>query len=271
MEDESGLSLPGPTMVAVLPVQRQTVFLHALYYGLIRHLLGHDEHSIYDYGQVQTVTFLSAASFAQLIGPPRFPFISKAAKMWSFLIQQIFDVRLLDKDGFSINYFSPTVRLHGKLTGEKYLRQRDDIVAERFYPVSLTPKSVVTIGGRSIYSGLDVSEDHSTLNLMKYFYWNIRLLREKQLLPIAPLLKTWFPLAKVDGCLDHLEGRTIKSLSQKELDEVFWLIAKHIRDPCAKRSESKADADPHLSPFQLQFAEFFDDQMLDPTLTLFAD
>uniref|UniRef100_A0A914WTX9 Uncharacterized protein n=1 Tax=Plectus sambesii TaxID=2011161 RepID=A0A914WTX9_9BILA len=269
--DESGMSLPGPTMVAVLPVARQTGFLHALYYGLMRHHLGHDDHSIYDYGQVQTITFLSAASFAQLIGPPRFPFISKAAKMWSLLIRQMFDVRVLDKDGFSIDYFSPTIRLHGKLTGEKFLRKRDDIVAERFYPISLTPKTTVTIGGRPIYSGSDVSEEYSTLNLMKYFYWNTRLLREKQLMLIAPILNTWFPLAKANGCFNHLEGRTIKSLSQKELDDVFWLIAEYMKDPCKMRSESRVDSDLELSPFQLQFAEFFDDQTLDPTMTLFAD
>jgi hypothetical protein len=65
-------------------------------------------------------------------------------------------------------------------------------------------------------------------------------------------------------------------MSQQELDELFWLIAPHIKDPHKTPdtdvvAAAKIVNDPESSPFQLQFNEFFDEQTLDSNMTLFAD
>ncbi|CAJ0589984.1 unnamed protein product [Cylicocyclus nassatus] len=201
--DESGNPYAtSPILVSTLPVDsQQKSVLEALLNNLLLHHAGLDEETLYAYGQVELVTFLSAFTISHLLASadPRLSFMAHSARRSSELFFKLFDIELLRLEGFSRRSFIPPISIPKKIPHEKRLKEVD-IVNGLLYAISIRPHRCVTLGGADV-GGSSLSPRV----LLSFAYWLNTVGKQQASKRLSKVLKELCPesasaaLEKVDG------------------------------------------------------------------------
>ncbi|KJH50469.1 hypothetical protein DICVIV_03401 [Dictyocaulus viviparus] len=152
--DESGNRYStSPILVSALPVvSQQKSVLNALLNNILLHHAGIDQDTLYAYGEVELVTFLSAYTMSHLLASvdPWLSFMSHSYRRYSALFFKLFNVDVFDGSGR--NYFVlfsccyALMDFHVILSIRLFL----NIVNGLLYAVSIRPVRSATIGSMEL-------------------------------------------------------------------------------------------------------------------------
>ncbi|KAL3985329.1 hypothetical protein ACH3XW_38180 [Acanthocheilonema viteae] len=206
INDESGNKQRfAPIIIGCLPsATQQSNMLTSMIFNLIMHLCAMKTDTMFQYGPVQFITFLSAGNFAlaTCAMDPNMQFVSNGSKHKSWLLNKLFTVRPISGyTGFPRDSFSPPFPLPKSLPYEKKFSSIG-ITNENLFGVTIEPKS-------------EIDNDH--LNSLVSSNEEI-------------LIKEWFPKASMDLSSVVEPDAKVADLQLEDFDKIFSLLHMELND-----------------------------------------
>uniref|UniRef100_A0A0R3RYN7 UDENN FLCN/SMCR8-type domain-containing protein n=1 Tax=Elaeophora elaphi TaxID=1147741 RepID=A0A0R3RYN7_9BILA len=227
-DDESGnIQRFSPIIVGCLPsATQQSNMLTSIVFNLIMHLCAMKRDTMFQYGAVQLITFLSAGNFvlATCAMDPNMQFVSNGSKHKSWLLNKLFTIRPISGySGFPRDTFSPTFPLPRSLPYEKKFNSIG-ITNENLYSVIIKPRNEIDIGDLNLLvsSGEEI--------LMKYAFWIIFTAKMTAKTKVAQKLREWFPKANIDLSSVVESHAKVADLKLEDFDKMFSLLHTELND-----------------------------------------
>ncbi|KAK6037219.1 hypothetical protein COOONC_25275 [Cooperia oncophora] len=221
-ENDSQLSSP-PILVSALPiVSQQTNVLAALMNNLLLHHAGIDLETLYAYGEVEFVTFLSAVTLSHLLAStdPRLMFMSHAHRRYSALFFKLFNVELLRVDGFSRHSFAPPISMPKPMPHEKKLKELN-LINGLFYAVGIRPNRSLTLDSVQVGAPNPGGEELDSRCLLTFAYWMHLIGKQSASKKTAKVLETFLVVDK--DC-------RIGELSTIALEKAFLAVREELQN-----------------------------------------
>ncbi|OZC09741.1 hypothetical protein X798_03144 [Onchocerca flexuosa] len=235
INDESGSKQRfAPIIIGCLPTaSQQSNMLTSLIFNLIMHLCAVKKDTMFQYGAVQLITFLSAGNFVLTTCAidPNMQFVSNGSKHRSWLLNKLFTIRPISGySGFPRDTFSPSFPLPKSLPYEKKFNLTG-ISNENLYGVIVEPRNEIEICNLNSL----ISSDEEIL--MKYAFWIIFTGKMTAKTKVAQKLREWFPKASIN--LSSVVGSDAKvaDLKLEDFDQMFNLLHMELNDDFTYISE----------------------------------
>ncbi|CAP39033.2 Protein CBG22447 [Caenorhabditis briggsae] len=213
-----------PHLLAVLPtVTIQKTIVDSLIQHALLHHSGLDTNTVFRFGETNLMTFLSAGILSQFIcsSDDRLGFLSHQHRRHSALFQRLFDLKILGSAdppcGFKSTSFHPQLPASKKVTHEKKLGELNLNISLQ-YPVQISPKRHVAIGGTSI-SGMGRI-------LVDYACFLTQIGRQPNAKNVEQVVRTLWPESSVPS--DLLEDHKIGQLPLDHLESIFYHIQEEL-------------------------------------------
>ncbi|RCN45240.1 hypothetical protein ANCCAN_08740, partial [Ancylostoma caninum] len=223
-QDESGSPFStSPILVSTLPiVSQETSVLEALLNNLLLHHAGLEEETIYAYGEVEFVTFLSAFTVSHLLASvdPRLSFMAHSCRRNSELFFKLFNIELLRVEGFSRRSFIPPISMPKPIPHEKKLKELN-IVNGMLYATAVRPLRGVTLGDVDVGACSDADAALDARCLLAFAYWSNLVGKQPASKKVCKVLGELCPesasaaLQKVDGAC------SIGTTSSEDIERAF--------------------------------------------------
>lgn len=241
--DESGTNNSNsPVVIGTLPLpSQQAAMLNSLTWSLIMHHCCINTMTMFKYGAVYLITFLSAGNYAAAICgvADDLKFTSNAQRHQSWLLNRLFEViSLRDRKGFSRNAFTPIIPLHKTIAHEKKLAEvgiRNGLM----YGVSIRPRSTLQIGSLTVVSGVGAEEyyDPGVVSasdvLLKYAFWLTITGKLTSKTNVYDKLRQWFP-ESVSKITSEIGSSTrMADMEMHQFDMLFSALHNDINETCA--------------------------------------
>uniref|UniRef100_A0A5S6PIR2 Bm2867 n=2 Tax=Brugia TaxID=6278 RepID=A0A5S6PIR2_BRUMA len=235
IDDESGNKQRfAPIIIGCLPtVSQQSNMLTSMIFNLIMHLCAVKKDTMFQYGAIQLITFLSASNFvlATCAVDPNMQFVSNGIKHKSWLLNKLFAVKPLSGySGFPYNTFSPPFPLSSSFSYEKKFNSIG-IRNENLYGVTIEPKNEIDIGNLNLL----VSSNEEIL--MKYAFWITFTGKMTAKTKVAQKLREWLPKANIDLSSLVESDAKVADLKLEDFDKIFSLLHIELNDDFAHIGE----------------------------------
>ncbi|CAG9536317.1 unnamed protein product [Cercopithifilaria johnstoni] len=214
VDDESGSKQRfAPIIMGCLPsVSQQSNMLTSIIFNLIMHLCAVKKDTMFQYGAVQLITFLSASNFvlATCAMDSNMQFVSNGSKHKSWLLNKLFTIRPISGYlGFPRDNFSPPFPLSRSLPYEKKFN---------------SPKSEIDIDRLNLF----VSSSEEIL--IKYAFWIIFTGKMTAKTKVAQKLREWLPKASIDISSVIESDAKVADLKLEDFDKMFSLLHMELND-----------------------------------------
>ncbi|EJD76786.1 hypothetical protein LOAG_16362 [Loa loa] len=228
MDDESGNKQRfAPIIIGCLSTaSQQSNMLTSMIFNFIMHLCAVKKDTMFQYGAVQLITFLSAGNFvlATCAVDPNMQFVSNGSKHKSWLLNKLFTIKPISGySGFPRNTFSPPFPLSSSLSYEKKFNSLG-IRNENLYGVTIEPRSEIDI------DNLNTLISSSEEILMKYAFWITFTGKMTAKTKVAQKLREWLPKASVDLSSVVESDAKVADLKLEDFDKMFSLLHTELND-----------------------------------------
>nr|CDJ93385.1 Protein C50E3.5 [Haemonchus contortus] len=220
-----------PILVSALPlVSQQTNVLAALMNNLLLHHAGIDLETMYAYGEVELVTFLSAVTLSHLLASAdqRLSFMSHAHRRYSALFFKLFNVELLRVDGFSRHCFAPPISMPKPMPHEKKLKEFN-LINGLFYAVGIRPKRYVTLDSVEVGAPNPEGAELDSRCLLTYAYWMNLIGKQQASKKTAKVLEELCPESCSSAFLVVDKDCRIGELSTTALEKAFLAVREELQ------------------------------------------
>ncbi|VDO25183.1 unnamed protein product [Haemonchus placei] len=196
-EDPVGQYSASPILVSALPlVSQQTNVLAALMNNLLLHHAGIDLETLYAYGEVELVTFLSAV--------------------------------LLRVDGFSRHCFAPPISMPKPMPHEKKLKEFN-LINGLFYAVGIRPNRYVTLDSVEVGTPNPEGTELDSRCLLTYAYWMNLIGKQQASKRTAKVLEELCPESCSSAFLVVDKDCRIGELSTVALEKAFLAVREELQ------------------------------------------
>nr|CDJ95100.1 Hypothetical protein CBG22447 [Haemonchus contortus] len=230
-EEPVGQYSASPILVSALPlVSQQTNVLAALMNNLLLHHAGIDLETLYAYGEVELVTFLSAVTLSHLLASAdqRLSFMSHAHRRYSALFFKLFNVELLRVDGFSRHCFAPPISMPKPMPHEKKLKEFN-LINGLFYAVGIRPKRYVTLDSVEVGAPNPEGTELDSRCLLTYAYWMNLIGKQQASKRTAKVLEELCPESCSSAFLVVDKDCRIGELSTIALEKAFLVVREELQ------------------------------------------
>ncbi|KHN77861.1 hypothetical protein Tcan_07323 [Toxocara canis] len=244
--DESGEnSAQSPVIIGTFPLPtQQSAMLDSLTSTVIMHHCHLSSATIFKYGVVHLVTFLSAGNYAAAMCAidEDLRFMSNAQRHQSWLLNRLFEVKSLrDRKGFSRNTFSPVIPLQKTIAYEKKLAEvgiRNGLM----YGVSIRPRCSLQIGPLTVVSSVGAeSAAGEVINasevLLKYAFWLAITGKLTAKTNVYDRLRQWFPESGSKIASEIGSTTKVTDLELRNFDVLFNILHNDMNETCALNNE----------------------------------
>ncbi|VDN07169.1 unnamed protein product [Thelazia callipaeda] len=235
--DESGDKQQyAPVIIGCLPTANQQAnMLTSLVHNLIMHLCVLQRNTMFQFGSVKLMTFLSAHNFALAVcaQDENMWFMSAGSKHKSWLLNKLFTIKPVSGYlGFPRHTFSPHFPLPSSLPHEK----KFDLIGirnENLYCIAIEPRSDININNLDLFTDKNMDDGiimNSMETLVKYAFWIIFTGKMTAKTKVAQKLREWFPKTSIniESVVDS--NTRVADLKLEEFDKIFSLIHTEIND-----------------------------------------
>ncbi|VDN58924.1 unnamed protein product [Dracunculus medinensis] len=244
-DEEFGRVSNAPVIIGTLStVNQQLSMIDSLTTDLMLHLCRLNSDTVFKYGSVQLITFLTAGNYAMLLSSiePSLKFLARAFRHRSWFINKIFNIRpIVNMKRIHRNAFQPHFPLQKTIAHEKKLADLN--ISNGFlYGITIQPKEAISIGAMNLlsYDSYDNCEEFDDVAdvLMKYAFWTKITGKLTINCKLLSKLREWFPHRETDFASFISDETKLSQLSMQTLDEMFVVIYKFLaEEECTIRKE----------------------------------